>query len=70
MKYAYHFYLRKMIPIGVIQKAPFENAPYSIPKMPLSRLAAGSDKGLDLVCEGILNPERQFVFESEQKYLA
>jgi hypothetical protein len=66
LKYAYHFYLRKMIPVSSIEPQPFENASYKIPKLRLSDLAPGNDKGLDVICNGILN-EGSFAFEYENR---
>jgi capsule polysaccharide export protein KpsC/LpsZ len=66
LKYAYHFYLRKMLPISSIEPQPFENASYKIPKLRLSDLKPGNDRGLDLICEGILN-DGSFVFDYENQ---
>lgn len=54
LKYAYHYYLRLMIPIGVIDPLPYENAPYKIKHLSLSGFDRGSDEGLDIICDGIL----------------
>lgn len=54
LKYAYHFYLRQMIPLEVIEPQAYKNAPYKIPPQKLSNFAAGYDKGLDTICNGIL----------------
>lgn len=52
-KYAYHFFFRRMIPMGFM--APADNwPPYQMEINGLSDLMPGKDAGLDLICEGIL----------------
>ncbi|MCW5824486.1 MAG: capsule biosynthesis protein [Cyanobacteria bacterium TGS_CYA1] len=65
-KYAYHFYLRKMIELGMLEPMPYENCPYRIPKIGISGFDAGSDLGLDIICNGILN-NSSFVFPAETR---
>lgn len=55
-KYAYHFFFRRMIPLEFMEptgKVP----PYRINLPNLAGLARGASKGLDLICDGILNHE-------------
>lgn len=64
-KYAYHFYLRKMIAVGMLEPMPFENCPYKIPEIGLAGFDQGADLGLDIICDGILN-DGDFVFPAER----
>ena len=61
-KYAYHFFFRRMIQINVFEQGP-GNPPYRF-RGPLERLAAGKDKGLDCICDGILH-NHPFVFNND-----
>lgn len=64
LKYAYHFFFRRMIPMPMFvpqQGFPF----YQLQISSLAELAPGSDRGLDLVCDGILNGS-EFVFPAER----
>lgn len=69
LKYAYHYYLRLMIPIGVIDPVPYENAPYVIKHLPLTGFDRGADVGLDIICDGILNGS-EYIFPMENQDLA
>jgi len=63
-KYAYHFFFRRMVPLGVM--APAQGWPPYRPDVDsLAQLAAGADRGLDVVCEGILKGSA-FTFPAEQ----
>ncbi|QQR59920.1 MAG: capsule biosynthesis protein [Candidatus Melainabacteria bacterium] len=64
IKYAYHYYFRKMIPLGIVEPSGFENAPYKIKDGGLSNFERGADTGLDLICDGILKKE-PFIFKRE-----
>lgn len=63
-KYAYHFFFRRMIPIESIVPQPGK-ALYKIDLETPEALKPGRDKGLDIVCDGILN-ESDFIFPKEQ----
>lgn len=67
-KFAYHFFMRRMIPIGMLEAQPYDNAPYRIPSLGLSGFSAGADLGLDIVCDGILTGS-DFVYPMEEKEL-
>ncbi|MCC7418321.1 MAG: capsule biosynthesis protein [Acidobacteria bacterium] len=65
-KYAYHFFFRRMIPLGVVK--PVEGrawSPYAVNVASLAELEPGRDPGLDTICEGILHG-REFVYPAEQ----
>lgn len=64
LKYAYHYYLRKMIPINLVEPTGFENSPYRIKKQPLASFSEGSDAGLDLFCKGLLEGS-EFIYPAE-----
>lgn len=64
-KYAFHFFLRRMIPVESIE--PREGAaPFGVSISRLEDLEPGRDEGLDLICEGILHG-REFVYPSETR---
>lgn len=65
-KYAYHFYLRKMIDIGMLEPMPYDNCPYRIPESGLEPFKKGRDLGLDIICDGILN-DKEFIYPAELK---
>lgn len=63
-KYAYHFFFRRMVPIGMM--APAQGWPPYRPDVHyLRQLAAGADKGLDVICQGIMGGS-PFIFPAEQ----
>jgi hypothetical protein len=65
-KYAYHFFFRRMIPLGVVK--PTEGkawATYAVNVAGLDALAPGRDAGLDTICDGILYGA-PFVYPAEQ----
>jgi hypothetical protein len=63
-KYAYHFFFRRMVPLGVM--APAQGWPPYRPEVDsLAQLAAGADRGLDVVCEGILKGS-PFTYPADQ----
>ena len=63
-KYAYHFFFRRMIPLGLMQ--PVEGKPpYKINVSNLGELLPGVDSGLDIICEGILS-ESPFIYPAEK----
>jgi len=51
-QYAYHFFFRRMIPIKVLESSKTYNVALSFEN--IEALAAGSDAGLDTICNGIL----------------
>lgn len=64
LKYAYHFFFRRMIPLPMFE--PRQGFPYFQLKIDsLQQLAPGADPGLDVVCNGILKGS-DFVFPAEQ----
>lgn len=62
-KYAYHFFFRRMIPLPFMH--PRGGVPPFSPQLEsLGQLGAGHFKGLDVICDGILNGS-EFVYPSE-----
>lgn len=59
-RYAYHFFFRRMIPLAAFEPGTQE------PRLRLSSLAdlaPGRDRGLDVICAGVLEG-REFVFDA------
>lgn len=54
VKYAHHFFFRRMIPLNIMEPTPMSPPPYALKVRTLCDLDTGSDKGLDTVCQGIL----------------
>lgn len=52
-KYAYHLFFRRMLPLKFLKKSNFFS-PYRISIKNIEQLMPGYDKGLDLLCDGIL----------------
>lgn len=65
LKYAFHCYLRQMIPLSIVEPTGYENAPYKIKQLPLSAFGEHADEGLDIICNGILK-NSSFVFPHEK----
>lgn len=63
LKYAYHFFFRRMIPLEMF--APAQGWPfYNLEIQSLHELMPGASTGLDLVCDGILHGT-EFVYPAE-----
>lgn len=60
-RYAYHFFFRRMIPIGELE-ARGGYPPYSLAIDRIEALGASSSEGFDLICRGILE-RTPFVFD-------
>jgi hypothetical protein len=63
-KYAYHFFFRRMIPIGAMDPTPGAWPPFKVNVTSAKDLVAGSDPGLDVICDGILKGE-PFLYKAE-----
>lgn len=62
--YAYHFFFRRMIPFSFMEPRAGD-PPYGLPPgFRLADLRPGADRGLDVVCDGILEG-KPFVFPAE-----
>ena len=63
-KYAFHFFFRRMIPLASME--PRKGwPPYSVGVQHLAELMPGRDRGLDVICDGILTGS-SFVFADEK----
>lgn len=64
-KYAYHFFFRRMIPLNIME--PTKGwPPFKLGMSGLTPLKAGSERGLDVICDGILNGT-DFIYPSEEQ---
>jgi hypothetical protein len=62
-RYAFHFFFRRMIPVGLFE--PEAGWPYlRVNVSGVDDLRAGADRGLDIICDGILS-EKPFVYPAE-----
>ncbi len=65
-KYAYHFFMRRMLPITSITPTPEKAIPFEVSIESLSELLPGVDEGLDVICDGIINGT-PFIYRAEEK---
>ncbi len=63
-KYAYHFFFRRMIPMPFLDPKPESWPPFEVALPALDALLPGSYKGLDTICNGILNGS-PFIYHAE-----
>lgn len=62
-KYAYHFFMRRMIPIDAIE--PIDGAvPFVVNIDSIKELDRGVDRGLDVICDGILT-KSDYIYPKE-----
>lgn len=64
-KYAFHFFFRRMIPVRFIEQRRGW-PPFGVVAGGLRAFQPGSDPGLDVVCDGILEG-REFVYRAEDE---
>lgn len=64
LKYAYHFFFRRMMPLPFLKKVA-SNLFFTPDIASADALAPGSDRALDLVCEAILEG-RPFIYPAER----
>jgi len=64
LKYAYHFFYRRMIPLDFMEPTGAW-PPYCPSIKSLEQLMPGADSGLDLVCDGIMK-QSPFVYPAER----
>lgn len=67
-KYAYHFFFRRMLPLPFLEPAPQAWPPFEIALNKLDDLLPGVYKGLDVICDGILNGSK-FIYQAEEQGL-
>lgn len=64
-KYAYHFFFRRMVPLPFVE--PIEKNPnFSIVLRSLDDLLPGYYPGLDVICEGIVDADKPFIYRAEE----
>lgn len=61
LKYAHHFFFRRMIPVHLFRQGPGW-PPFEFSGSSFAEIEAGADPGLDCICEGILSGT-PFVFD-------
>lgn len=64
LKYAYHFFYRRMIPLDFMEPTGAW-PPYRPSIESLAQLMPGADRGLDLICDGVMNGA-PFVYPAER----
>lgn len=62
-RYAYHFFFRRMIPLSFME----QGTPYHLAIQTLKQLLPGSEPGLDVICDGIMNGS-EFIFKAERMH--
>jgi len=62
--YAYHFFFRRFIPLTFV-KSEKNNPSFSFEINSLNQLKAGSDKGLDVICSGVLD-NKDYIYPDEE----
>jgi len=63
-KYAFHFFFRRMIPVNALEPRP-DWPPYCLGVRDFKSLQKGCDRGLDVICEGILGGQ-PFIYPAER----
>jgi len=63
-KYAYHFFFRRMIPLPFMVEQAGDWPPYRLQIDSLADLEPGVSRGLDVICDGILNGA-EFIYPAE-----
>ncbi len=67
LKYAFHFFFRIMIPLPFMVHQPGQSLPYRFEIKGLADLQLGQNRGLDVICDGILEGNKLFYpFENIQ----
>ena len=64
-KYAFHFFMRRMIPIEFMKPSAAAPPPYVVEVKTLADMAQGASLGLDVICGGIL-AGTPFVYPAER----
>ena len=63
-KYAFHFFFRRFIPINFAKPSEESGVSLKIELNSLEDLLPKRDKGLDVICDGILNGS-EFIYTAE-----
>ena len=62
LKYAYHFFFRRMIPLNTVKKSKGHEV-FKYDFNSIHDLEPGSDKGLDIICDGIMSGS-EYIYEN------
>lgn len=62
LRYAHHFFFRRMVPISFVKPYPGPRR-FEVALDDLDTMKPGADRGLDVICDGILNGS-PFIFDS------
>lgn len=62
LRYAHHFFMRRMIPVNAVSPTEDKAAPFQVRIDGLADLLPGRDQGLDVICDGILK-KTPFVYQ-------
>lgn len=62
LQYANHFFMRRMIPVNAVTPIDDKAAPFQVRIEGLADLLPGQDRGLDVICDGILK-QTPFVYQ-------
>ena len=62
LKYAYHYFFRRSIPITVIDNDKYKSSNFFYKKNIIRILKNKKDPGLNLIVKGILNKNKKFIF--------
>ena len=66
LKYAYHFFFRRMIPLRVAEQIPGTKRPFTMVADSLESFSEHSDPGLGVICRGIIEGA-PFVYHAEDE---
>jgi hypothetical protein len=67
-RYAYHFFFRRMIPLEFMEPTKAD-VPYRLVLRSFRKLAPGVSRGLDVICDGILE-SRPFIYPAETEAIS
>ena len=68
-RYAFHFFFRRMIPVGMCHRSSWSSlvsSAFVVRVKDLRALESGGDPGLDVICRGIRGRD-PFVFPAEEE---
>lgn len=65
-KYAYHFFMRRMIPVTSVVPTEDKATPFQVKINSLRDLLPGKDQGLDVICDGVIKGT-PFVYRAEER---
>ncbi len=66
LKYAYHFFFRRMIPLRVVEQIPKTKRPFTMVADSLESFSDKADPGLGVICRGIIEGA-PFVYRAEDE---